>query len=97
MTTSFEEEVRALRSEPPGPGYEAIDQAVWRGIADVRLARKAAPVFYALRAAAVMGALGLGVAGGGATAMALASEAKEISAFSINSKLAPSTLLDHHG
>ena len=97
MTNSFDEEIRALRSEPPAPGYAQIDQGVWRGIAEAKRARQAAPVLYAARAAAVVGALGLGDAGGGATAVTVAREAQETSAFSIHSELAPSTLLDHHG
>jgi hypothetical protein len=97
MANRLDEEIRALRFEPPGPGYEQIDQRVWRGIAEVRRARQAAPVLYAARAAAVAGALGLGVAGGGMTAVVLAREAQEVSAFSIHTELAPSTLLDHHG
>lgn len=97
MTADFDKELRALRAEPPAPGYDQIDEGVWRGIAETRRARQAAPVLYAVRAAAVVGALGLGVAGGGAAAIAVASEAPEVSAFSINTELAPSTLLDHHG
>lgn len=97
MTNTLDEEIRALRSEPPGAGYAQIDQGVWRAITEARRARQAAPVLYAVRAAAVVGALGLGVAGGGATAVAVARGAQETSAFSIHSELAPSTLLDHHG
>ena len=97
MTNKLDEELRALRAEPPARGYEEIDQGVWRGIAEVRRARQAAPVLYAARAAAVVGALGLGVAGGGMTAVAVAHEAQEVSTFSIHTELAPSTLLDHHG
>jgi hypothetical protein len=97
MSNQFDEDMRALRSEPPARGYDEIDAAVWRGIADARRSRQAAPMLYAVRAAAVVGALGLGVASGGATAVALAREAPEVSAFSINAELAPSTLLDHEG
>lgn len=55
-----------------------------------------APKLYALRAAVVVGALGLGVASGGATMVALAAHEPEVSAFSLQVALAPSTLLDHH-
>ena len=44
-----------------------------------------------------IGALGLGVASGGATAVAVAAQSEEVSAFSAKAELAPSTLLDHHG
>ena len=97
MTNSLDDAIRALRSEPPEVGFEEIDQAVLRGIAEVRRARQVAPMLYAMRTAAVVGALGLGVAGGGAAAEAVAREAPEVSAFSIHTELAPSTLLDHHG
>lgn len=97
MSNSLDEEIRAFRSDPPAAGYDQIDHAVWRGIAEVRRARQTAPLVYAIRAAAVVGALGLGVAGGGAAAVAVASERPEVSAFSIHTQLAPSTLLDHHG
>jgi hypothetical protein len=96
MSKNFDEGIEALRSEPASPRYAEIDQGVWRGIAEARRARQAAPMLYAVRAAAVVGALGLGVAGGGATAVAVANEAPEVSAFSIHTELAPSTLLDHH-
>ena len=94
MTNTLDRSIQILRSEPPAPGYDHIDQAVWRGISDIRRARKAAPVLNAVRAAAVVGGLALGVAGGGVTAVAVASQPQEISAFSVDSKLAPSTLLD---
>ena len=97
MTADFDKELRALRAEPPAPGYDQIDEGVWRGIAESRRSRQAAPMLYAIRAAGVVGALGLGVASGGATAVALAREAPEVSAFSIKAELAPSTLLDHEG
>lgn len=96
MINNLDREISALRSEPPASSYDLIDDAVWLGISEARRARETAPVLNAVRAAAVVGALGLGVAGGGATAVAVASEAQEVSAFSVNSELAPSTLLDHH-
>lgn len=97
MNDRLDEELRTLRAEPPAPAYDRIEQHVWRGIEGVRRARQGAPLLYAVRTAAVVGALGLGVAGGGAAAIAVASEAQETSAFSIKPELAPSTLLDHHG
>ena len=97
MNDRLEHDLEALRAEPAVAAYDQIDHHVWRGIAEVRRGRQAAPMLYAVRAAAVIGALGLGVAGGGAAAIAVGSESQETSAFSINSELAPSTLLDHHG
>jgi len=96
MNDRLDHDLEALRAERPVAAYDHIDQQVWRGIAEIRRGRQAAPMLYAVRAAAVVGALGLGVAGGGAAAIAVAGESQETSAFSINSELAPSTLLDHH-
>ena len=97
MNERLDDDLKALRDEPPSSGYAEIDTGVWRGIEGARRARRAAPALYAARAAAVVGALGLGVATGRATAIAVAREAPEVSAFSVKTELAPSTLLDHHG
>lgn len=51
--TNLDREIRALRPEPPPAGYDQIDQAVWRGVAEVRGAREAAPAPYAVRASPV--------------------------------------------
>ncbi len=97
MNDRLDDELRALRSEPTPAGYQQLESRVWQGVERVRQARAAAPTLLAVRAAAVGGALGLGVASGGATAAAVASQSQEVSAFSIQAELAPSTLLDHHG
>jgi len=97
MNDRLDDELRALRSEPTPAGYQQLESRVWQGVERVRQARAAAPTLLAVRAAAVVGALGLGVASGGATAAAVASQSQEVSAFSIQAELAPSTLLDHHG
>ena len=96
MDQRLDDELKALKAEPTPVAYDLIEHRVWRGIAAVRQTRQAAPVVYAIRTAAVVGALGLGVASGGATAVAIAHEGQEISAFSVQAELAPSTLLDHH-
>lgn len=87
----------AARAEAPPAAYHTIEQRVWNDVERVRTARRSAPMIFAGRAAAVAGALVLGIAGGGMTAVAVAREAQEVSAFSIKTELAPSTLLDHHG
>jgi hypothetical protein len=96
MDDRLDDDLRTLKAEPTPEAYELIEPRVWRGIAAMRQARQAAPALYAVRAAAVVGALGLGVASGGAAAVAVASEGQEISAFSVQAELAPSTLLDNH-
>ena len=89
--------IGAAKAESPPAAYYTIEQRVWREVEGVRRRRQAAPLVFAARAAAVGGALVLGIAGGGMTAEAIAREAQETSAFSIKTELAPSTLLDHHG
>lgn len=96
MDDGLDNDLRALKVEPTPRAYDLIEARVWSRIADVRQSRQAAPALYAMRAAAVVGALGLGAASGGAAAMAAAGERQEIAAFSIQANLAPSTLLDAH-
>ncbi len=96
MNDGLDDDLRALRAEPTPKAYDLIEARVWNGIAAVRQSRQAAPALYAMRAAAVVGALGLGAASGGAAALAAAGEHQEISAFSIQAHFAPSTLLDDH-
>lgn len=89
--------IKMARAETPSAAYHTIEQRVWNEIDGVRKARQAVQMVFAGRAAAVAGALVLGIAGGGVTAVAVANETQETSAFSITTELAPSTLLDHHG
>lgn len=96
MNDRLDDELRALGRETPTGGYGQVEARVWRAIDEARTLRRAAPVLFGVRAAAVAGALGLGVLGGGATAAALAGEVLEVSAFSVHTGLAPSTLLDNH-
>lgn len=96
MDDGLDNDLRALKAEPTPKAYDLIEARVWSGIAAARQARRAAPALYAMRAAAVAGALGLGAASGGAAALAGADERQEISAFSIQAHFAPSTLLDDH-
>lgn len=97
MNDELDALIGAAKAEPPPTAYHRIEQRVWDKIGSVRNARQAAPIMFAARACGVAGALVLGIAGGGMAAVAVAREAPEISAFSIKTELAPSTLLDHHG
>ena len=97
MNDKLDALIGAAKAEPPPAAYHASEQRVWGQIEGVRRRGQAAPLVFAARAAAVGGALVLGIAGGGLTAEAIAREAQEISAFSIKTELAPSTLLDDHG
>lgn len=96
MKDGLDDELRALGGEAPPADYDGLEARVWRDIGAARQARQVAPALLAVRVASVVGALGLGAAAGGATAVAIAGEAQEVSAFSVKADLAPSTLLDHH-
>lgn len=97
MHPDLEDDLKALSDQPPCARLAGLEVVVWRRIAELRRARRDATTVYALRAAAVAGALGLGMLGGGATAVAVAAEMQEVSVFSVKTSLAPSTLLDEHG
>ena len=94
MTERLDEELRALRNGgPTPPGYDHLETRVLHTITE---ARRRTPAVYAVRAASITVALGLGVVGGGAAAVAVTGEANEVSVFSVQTELAPSTLLDSH-
>jgi len=91
MSDRFDHLFEALRREPDAalPGLEG---RVWTAIEAWRQSRRAAYALVPLRAASVVAALGLGLVGGSLTAAA-ARTPPEVSAFSIDAHLAPSTLL----
>lgn len=94
MSDRLDSELQALKgavSTAPG----GLEQAVWRRIEAVRESRRLATILVPVRAACVFVALGVGVAGGGLAA-ATARDVHEISAFSVDAYLAPSTLLGGH-
>ena len=94
MNEQLDEELRALRNEElPPPRYDHLETRVLQTISE---ARRRTPAVYAVRAASITVALGLGVVGGGAAAVAVTGEANEVSVFSVQTELAPSTLLDSH-
>jgi len=97
MSLQLDDDLRALRSDHVPAALEAVEASVWHDIAALREARTTASMFLPVQAAAVVAALGLGVAGGAFSAAAAAAKAPEISAFSTSAHLAPSTLLDEHG
>ena len=94
MNEQLDAELRALRNEElPPPRYDHLETRVLQTISE---ARRRTPAVYAVRAASITVALGLGVVGGGAAAVAVTGEASEVSVFSVQTELAPSTLLDSH-
>jgi predicted phage gp36 major capsid-like protein len=95
MSDRLDAELQALKGASfAAPG--GLEQAVWRRIEAVRESRRLAMVMVPVRAACVVAALGVGVAGGGLAAAGAARDAHEISAFSLDAYLAPSTLLGGH-
>jgi len=98
MNDRLDEELRALGvGEPTPPGYHGVETRVLQTIGELRQARRATSSLYVVRVTGVAGALGLGMLVGGATAVAVARDVQEVSAFAVQTDLAPSTLLDHHG
>jgi hypothetical protein len=95
MSDRLDAELQALKgvalAAPNG-----LEQAVWSRIEAVRESRRLTLVMVPVRAACVLAALGVGVAGGGLVAAASARDTHEISAFSVDAYLAPSTLLGGH-
>lgn len=94
MHDLLDHDLKTLKILPTDAGPVSVETAVFERIARIRDARSAAQAFLPVRAAAVIAALGFGLAGGGFVAAAAASERQEISAFAIDAHLAPSTLLD---
>lgn len=92
MSDRLDHLFEALRREPDAdlPGLEG---QVWARIDASREHRHASNALGPLRAASVVAALGLGIVGGSLAASAAGRPPVEISAFSIDAHLAPSTLL----
>lgn len=92
MSDRLDQLLEALRRQTHAdlPGLEG---QVWARIDAWRESRCASNALVPLRAASVVAALGLGVVGGSLAADAAARTPPEISAFSVDAHLAPSTLL----
>ena len=89
---SLDHLLRTLAAAPADHGLSQLEPAVWRRLEG---ARNATPIgfFHPVRVAAVAGALAIGVALGGAQAVS-ATANNEVSVFSAQPDLAPSTLLE---
>ncbi len=97
MSRWLDDELSSLKAEAPDRTLSQLEPAVWRRIETLREDRGVLSVFLPIRAVAVVAALGVGVAGGGFAAAAAAHQPHEISVFSIDTRLAPSTILDGRG
>lgn len=96
MSARLDDLMNDLRHPPTPAALDVIEAGVWREIDRVRDSRTTTSLFLPVQAAALVAALGLGVAGG-TFAAAAAQTPNEISAFSPAAHLAPSTLLDERG
>jgi hypothetical protein len=92
MNDKLDHLFEALRQEPDAdlPGLEG---RVWTRIDAWRQSRRASNALVPLRAVSVVAALGLGMVGGSLAARAASHSPSEVSAFSVDAHLAPSTLL----
>jgi hypothetical protein len=94
MNRRLDDVLLAAKADAPSSGLERIESAVWRRIEAMRESRDMSSVFLPVRGAAVVAALGIGVAAGGFAAAEARKTTPEVSAFSVDARLAPSTLLD---
>lgn len=94
MNHSLDELVEGLKSQGPDRGLSQLEPAVWRRIGGARIEREPAFGFAPVRMASVVMALVVGAAVGSASAVAAAAAPKETSVFALDSRLAPSTLLE---
>lgn len=93
MDEQLDKGLAALKAERPDARLSGLETRVWARIAEARTTRAAGWLVAPAGAAAIAGALLIGAATGGLAASAMANEPHEISVFSTNAALAPSTLL----
>ena len=94
MNHSLDELVKGLRSQGPDRDLSQLEPAVWRRIGGARIERASALGFAPVRMASVVMALVVGAAVGSASAVAAVAAPRETSVFALDSRLAPSTLLE---
>ena len=92
MRDELDQMLEVLRRSPTA-SLHGLEGQIWARIDSARDARRMSSALLPVRAACVIAALGVGLAGGTFTAVAAAREPAEISAFSVDAHLAPSTLL----
>lgn len=94
MNQSLDDLVQDLRRQEMDRDLSQLEPAVWRRIGGARIERAAASGFAPVRMATVVMALVVGAAVGSASAVAAVAAPKEASAFALDSRLAPSNLLE---
>lgn len=95
MSRRLDEQLSDLKANAEAhPRLGALEANVWRRIEGRVEARGGSGLLLAVRASALVAALGVGLASGGFAAAEAVKKPSEISAFSIRTGVAPSTLLD---
>jgi hypothetical protein len=84
----------SLKAESLDRRLDQLEPVVWARIEAARQGRDATSLFLPVRAAAVVAALVFGVALGGVGAGEARAERQEVAVFSLDARLAPSTLLE---
>ena len=94
MDNRLDRTLASLKAEPLDRRLDQLEPGVWARIEAARLSRDSASLFLPVRAAAVVAALVFGVALGGVGAGEARAERQEVAVFSLDARLAPSTLLE---
>jgi hypothetical protein len=94
MTRSIDELLRTLSQQPAHHGLSQLEPAVWQRLDEEARPLSLGGLFNPVRVATVSAALSLGVVLGGAQALTANAAANEVSVFSAQPDLAPSTLLE---
>lgn len=95
MVQRLDPDLELLREHRFDTDLTGVEAAVWGRIGQWREEHAVTAVLLPVRTAAVVGALAFGLVGGLASALSL--EEQEVSAFSLEAHVAPSTLLDDRG
>lgn len=97
MADPLDMQMLALKREPLDVRLDQLEPRVWARLDGAGAEPQAGRTVFAFRTAAVVGALVLGLATGGLTALTAEPRTDEISVFSVGPQLAPSTLLEGRG
>jgi hypothetical protein len=93
---TLDRDLQALKAAPADRALDQLEPAVWRRIEAARRVRTDAGVLSPAGVAAVAVAMAVGVAIGGTSASEALAERQEVAVFSVDARLAPSTLLEGH-
>lgn len=94
MGSALDNALNDLRDQPADRDLSQLEPRVWARIDGAREGRFSAGGFVPARIAAVVGSLLIGAVVGGASATAMVAKPSDTAVFAVNTRLAPSTLLD---